>query len=240
MKLLYVDDKKTWHKLFETVLSLKGVEVLHAYTSKEALNVANSEKPDVAVVDVTISYGKAYDLISDLARLGIPVIVVGYEAEGFDRDRALSLGAYDTLKKPFKVEDLVELLRHIKRETPEVEEKLELVLPGEREPEVVTLEPEEEQFTLESEVPVIPVEEEVPAKEAQAGEEAVPTEETLEKVEKESAGRVKGKLEELSGVQIPEEKVEAIVREIAWEVIPEIAEKVIREEIEKLIRSRLA
>jgi len=34
--------------------------------------------------------------------------------------------------------------------------------------------------------------------------------------------------------------IEALIKEVIWEVVPEIAEKVIREEIEKLIKSRLA
>lgn len=253
MKLLYVDDKKTWHRLFEIVLSLRGVDVLHARTPKEALNIASSEKPDLVLVDVSISGGTGYDVIQDLQNLGIPVVLIGYKAEGFDRDKALSLGAYGALEKPFTVEELLDLLRQIKKEIPKPEERLELTPAETEEVEVVSFEPE-------GEVPVVPVEEElgetvpvVPVEVEEEREErkvAAAVEESEKPVEEEvSAGEsvaaeakeeVKRKVEEMSGVTVPEEKIEEIVREVAWEVVPEIAERVIREEIEKLIRSRLA
>ncbi len=264
MKLLYVDDKKTWHRLFEIVLSLRGIDVLHAYTLKEALNVAASEKPDLALVDVSISGASAYELIPEILRLGVPVVVIGHRAEGFDREKALSLGAYEALEKPFTVEELLDLIRKAKKEAPKPEEKLELTVPSsEGEFELVSLE-SEPQETLEvvpaetheegipvvpveeefrESVPVIPVELEEPEKEEISPEK--PVGETEEKVfeksvSEEAKEKVKSKAEEVSGITIPEEKVEQIVREVAWEVIPEIAERIIREEIEKLIRSRLA
>ena len=262
MKLLYVDDKKTWHKLFEIVLSLRGVDVLHAYTLKEALNVAASEKPDLALIDVSISGASAYDLIPEILRLGVPVVVIGHRAEGFDREKALSLGAYEALEKPFTVEELLEIIRKAKKEAPKPEEKLELTVPSsegefelvglESEPqetEVVPIETQEEGVPavsveeFQESVPVIPVELEEPEKEEISPEKTV--EEAEEKVfekpvSEEVKEEVRRRAEEVSGVTVPEDKVEQIVREVAWEVIPEIAERVIREEIEKLIRSRLA
>ena len=262
MKLLYVDDKKTWHKLFEIVLSLRGVDVLHAYTLKEALNVAASEKPDLALIDVSISGASAYDLIPEILRLGVPVVVIGHRAEGFDREKALSLGAYEALEKPFTVEELLEIIRKAKREAPKPEEKLELTVPSsegefelvglESEPqetEVVPIEAQEEGVPavsveeFQESVPVIPVELEEPEKEEISPEKTVEEAEAkvFEKpVSEEVKEEVKRRAEEVSGVTVPEDKVEQIVREVAWEVIPEIAERVIREEIEKLIRSRLA
>jgi len=263
MKLLYVDDKKTWHKLFEIVLSLRGVDVLHAYTPKEALNVASLEKPNVAVVDVSLSNGTGYDVIPDLVRLGVPVILIGYKAEGFDREKALSMGAYGALEKPFTVEEFLDLLRDLKKKAPELKEQFELTVPQEGEFEVVNLEPETHELeSAEPELPVIPVEGEleekvpvVPVEIEEEKEEEVPVEPVEEKTESteeelpapatepvvaEAKEEVKRKAEEVSGITVPEEKVEEIIREIAWEVVPEIAERVIREEIEKLIRSRLA
>lgn len=265
MKLLYVDDKKTWHRLFEIVLSLRGIDVLHAYTPKEALNVASSEKPNLAVVDVSLSNGTGYDVIPDLVKLGIPVILIGHKAEGFDREKAISLGAYSTLEKPFTVEELLDLLRQVKKEVPQLEEQLELTVPESGEFGVVNLEPETSEISvpesLEPEVPVLPVKEEleenvpvIPVEIEEEKEEQLLPQEPVEKLEEtvkgeipqtepvvsEAKQEVKRKAEEVSGITVPEEKVEEIIREIAWEVVPEIAEKVIREEVEKLIRSRLA
>lgn len=163
MKVLFVDEKNTWHKFFDLVLSLRGVEVLHANTVKEALNVAFSEKPDVAIVDVSVYNASGYEVIPKLVEVGIPVIFIGYEKEGFNKEKALSLGALEAIKRPFTVEDLIEALRRAKKEELKPQE-LQLVLPEEtqttEEEEIPTVSVPEETVG-ESNVPVIPVEEKV-------------------------------------------------------------------------------
>ncbi|RUM90557.1 MAG: hypothetical protein DSZ26_02765 [Thermovibrio sp.] len=265
MKVLFVDDKETWHKLFDVVLSLRGIDVVHAKTLKEALNVVSTEKPDVAIVDVTISLSSGYELLPELVKLGVPAIFIGYEKEGFDAEKALSLGALKALRKPFTVDELISTLREVKGKSLPVQPELvvsPLEEPEEKPPEVVTLQPEE------SEIPTIPVIEEETPKEfpvlqetrkeerttsattlKQLPEEKIPvvevSTEELEKsvpeeaIEKKAVEEVKKKSKGV-GISLPEERVEEIIREIAWEVIPEVAEKVIREEVEKLIKSRLA
>ncbi len=266
MKVLFVDDKETWHKLFDVVLSLRGIDVVHAKTLKEALNVVSTEKPDVAIVDVTISLSSGYELLPELVKLGVPTIFIGYEKEGFDAEKALSLGALKALKKPFTVDELISTLREVKGKSLPVQPELVVSpleeKPEEKPPEVVTLQPEE------SEIPAIPVieeetPEELPVLQETRKEERTTSATTLKQLPEEKIPVVEVSTEELeksvpeeaieekaleeikekskgAGISLPEEKVEEIIREIAWEVIPEVAEKVIREEVEKLIKSRLA
>ncbi|WP_457678875.1 response regulator [Thermovibrio sp.] len=239
MKVLIADDKQTWHKLFEIVLSLRGIDVVHAYSPKEAISKAASERPDVALIDVSLSGGTAYDVIKDVKELGVPVVVMGYSVEGLNAEKAKSLGAYEILEKPFTVEELLSILRKIKAEGVKPEEKApELVLPTEEELPVINLE--------ETPVETIELEEEGATLEALPVEEAsLPTEEkkeSLPQVKEEVVEKVAEPVSKAVSkeLNLPQEKIEEIVREIAWEVIPEIAEKVIREEVEKLIKSRLA
>jgi len=243
MKVLLVEGKDTWRKLFKGVLSLRGMEVLEAKTPKEALNLAVSEKPEVAVVDVDSSLTIDYDLIKALREVGVPSLVIGYRALGFDPDEALRSGAVSVLEKPFTVEELIEALKAVKSGKPALEEKTSLVLPVggeveevpvEEEIPVLRLDEEEpETIELESEVPV-----EVSAEIPEIKEEVIEEREELrEEITEKVAQSVS---QELSQLPLPQEKVEEIIREVAWEVIPEIAEKVIKEEIEKLIKSRLA
>jgi len=197
------------------------------------LNKSVSENPDVVILDVTLSTGSGYEVLPNIAELGIPVILTGYSFEGFDRERALELGAFAALEKPFTVEELLGLLREIKGKGLGKEpEALELVVPEGGEMEVISLDESElpeplsvETLSLEEPEEVLEIKEPKP--------EGLSKEKLEEKVVRE----VKGELKELP---LAQEKVEEIVREIAWEVIPEIAEKVIREEIERLIKSRLA
>ncbi len=241
MKVLIAEDKKTWHKLLEIVLSLRGIDVLHAHTPGEAINKAVSEKPDAAVVDLTLSNGTAYDVIKEITDFGVPVIVIGYRAEGLDPERAKSLGAYEVLEKPFTVEDLLSVLRKLKGEEPAlaVEEKTSLVVPEGEEVKGITPKEEEIEVVGLEENPIETIESEEPS--------PLPLEEVKEEVEeelkpqskevvKEAEKSVDKGIPEVSQVSLPPEEVKEIVREATWEVIPEIAEKVIREEVEKPVR----
>ncbi len=237
MKVLIGEDKKTWHRLLEIILSLRGVDVVHAYTPKEVIDEAVSEKPDVAVIDYTLSGGTSYDVIKELKELGIPVIAVGYESEGFNPLRAKELGAVKALKKPFTVQEFLDAVKEVRSlEKPQPAEPT-LVLheaPAEIPPEPEEVEVVEIGGLEESPIEVVEVREPEVAPQVEGNKE-----ELLKKAVERTSQEVKEKVE--SGrVELPPEKVEEIVREVAWEVIPEIAEKVIREEIEKLVRSRLA
>ena len=173
MKVLYADDKKTWHILMEKVLSLRGVEVVHAYSPKEISNLAVAEKPDVIILDMTVQNAKAYDVLPQLLSLGIPILVIGYEKEGFDASRLKTMGAVKLLKKPFTVDELIASLRELKAKLPELkkEEELEFVFtvpPGVKEEEKKELKPPEpklEEIAPTESVPEIEIQ--IPSEEKQ-------------------------------------------------------------------------
>jgi len=231
MKVLLVEDRETWRRLFEKVLSARGIDVISASTPKEALNLALSQKPELAIVDFSPFTGApSYEVIKSLTELGVPVIALGYTSRGFEPEAAKAAGAIEVLEKPFTVEELVALIRKVKEEKPVLEEKTAIVLPVQGEIEEIAPQPEEELQVIElGEEPeeAVEVEAEIPA--LNLSQESV-----VEKVAQPVSQELSKEL------PLPAEKVEAIIREIAWEVIPEVAEKVIREEIEKLIKSRLA
>ncbi len=261
MKVLFVDDKRTWHTLFEKILSGRGIDVLHAYTLKEALNVINDEKPDIVILDATIRNANIYDVLPEILELGVPVLAIGYRAEGFDPQKVLSMGAVAALEKPFEAQVLIEELRRLKRELPALKKEIkpELMLtqpPGSGEVEEVipiegvSVSPSEEMEELHVEPvqevnilePVSPVEE--PRIDVEPQEIHIEEMPSVERVTKEVVEETKKVVQPAVPSEpqniLKEEEVERILREIAWEVIPEIAEKVIREEIQEFIKSRLA
>ncbi len=233
MKILFADDKKNWHILFENVLKERNIKVLHAYTPKDVVEKISQERPNVVILDMTLRDGSALDVLPGIVKEGIPVIVIGYKSEGLDEEKLKSYGASRVLQKPFTVNELLSVLEELGERTVEheEEEKLEIVLPEEatispsepEELEIIELEPEEE-IEVQPEQ-LSQVQEEQPVKEETLSTSTVATSTEISK-------------EELKELLKPE--IENIIREIVWEVVPEIAEKVIREEIERLIKSRLA
>ncbi|SNR62144.1 response regulator [Desulfurobacterium atlanticum] len=161
MKVLYADAKNMWHKLMEKVLEPRGVEIVHAYSLKEVLNKINSEKPEVAILNVSLRNGKAYEIIPNIFSLGVPVILIGLKSEGLDEEKAKALGVKFVLPKPFTVDDLFRAINEARLEKPKVEDKEELPAivhsGGVKEPvedeEVIDLTPvEQEQHVDELEV----------------------------------------------------------------------------------------
>lgn len=133
MKILYAGNKKNWHLLIEKVLTARSVEVVHAYSLKETLNKISQDNPDVVILDMTLQNGTAFDALPRIVKLGAPVLVIGYEKEGFNGEKLKALGATDVLRKPFTVEELLSVLRSFKKMLPELKKKkeLEIVLPDE-------------------------------------------------------------------------------------------------------------
>jgi len=242
MKVLFADDRESWHTLIDKVLQPREIEVIHARSLKETLNRSISEDPDVVLIDVSLENGKAYDVIPEIVRNGLPVILIGLKSEGFDEEKAKELGINYTLRKPFTVEELVKTLNEAKLKKRPAEREARIILPGgvthevtveanigTVEVESVNVEPEKEEEAEAIEVEPVKVEAlSEPVKvepEEEAKPERIPT---------------KPEVSEEEIARITKERVDGIVREIAWEVIPDIAEKVIREEIEKFIKSRKA
>ncbi|WP_022846590.1 MULTISPECIES: response regulator [unclassified Desulfurobacterium] len=154
MKVLYADAKKTWHTLMEKVLAPRGVELIHAETLKEVLNKVNTEKPEVAIINVALKNGKAYDVIPDILSAGIPVVFIGLKSEGFDEEKAKEMGVKFVLPKPFTVDDLFRLVNEARLEKPKMEvkaEKPEIVLTGGKKehPEEIEITPAEEVMEIQ-------------------------------------------------------------------------------------------
>ena len=240
MKILYADDKKNWHILFENVLKERGIKVLHAYTSKDVIEKISQERPDVVILDMTLRGSSALDVLPDIAKKRLPVLVIGYKKEGLDEEKLKSYGASRVLQKPFTVNELMDVLEELTLERKEKvleheeEEKLEIVLPEEA---TVSPSEQEELEILEIEPEEMEVQ---PEQLSQVQEEQQPVKPAREKTLSTSVAATSTEIskEELKEILKPE--IENLIREIVWEVVPEIAEKVIREEIEKLVKSRLA
>jgi len=244
MKVLFADDKNTWHILIDKVLKPREIEVVHSKSLKETLNKVFSDDPDVVLIDVSLENGKAYNIIPEILKNGFPVVLIGLKSEGLDEGKAKELGVEFVMRKPFTIDDLIKTLNEAKLRKKPGEREAKAILPGGKTTEELpVLEEVPSKPTPEKELEIQPIEIE-PAPSI--------SEEAIEPIEIESAPSTAEEKEESLEAKIPTEKVNAeirkilkeevekVVREIAWEIIPEIAEKVIREEIEKLIKSRSA
>ncbi len=114
-KILIVDDEVYIRALLEQTLEDlegAGVEILSVSNGQEAWKVAQSERPDLVIVDVMmpgISGYKVCQLIkSDAALSHAHVIMLTARGQEIDRLHGAEVGANEYMTKPFDPDYLIE------------------------------------------------------------------------------------------------------------------------------------
>jgi len=109
-KVLIVDDETNVRRLLHTILG-KKFDVLEAEDGRQAIEITNSQKPDVVLMDMMMpkmdGLTACHMIKNDPATKSIPVIMV--TAIGFELNVKLSqqMGASGYVTKPFSSEDLL-------------------------------------------------------------------------------------------------------------------------------------
>src|SRR5262249_46066336 len=113
-KLLLVEDNEMNRDMLSRRLTRKGYELLLAMDGEEGVAAANTQKPDLILMDITLPKLNGWDatraLKSDERTRGIPVIALTALAMVTDREKALESGCDDYDTKPV---DLPRLLGKI-------------------------------------------------------------------------------------------------------------------------------
>jgi two-component system nitrogen regulation response regulator GlnG len=109
IKILVVDDEAEIRSLLAAVLQSKGYEVVTAADGAAALQAVPRERPAVILMDLSMPRMNGMDALPEIKRLDaeVPVIICTAHADLATAVRAMKLGAYDYLTKPFDVELLI-------------------------------------------------------------------------------------------------------------------------------------
>jgi DNA-binding response OmpR family regulator len=114
--ILIVDDEKRLVSLVESYLTQEGYRVATAYNGKEALTVAEKEKPDLIILDIMMPEMNGYDFMrAHRAQHDTPIIMLTAKVEDDDKIIGLELGADDYVVKPFKPRELMARVRNVLR-----------------------------------------------------------------------------------------------------------------------------
>ena len=115
-KALVVDDEPNVRRLLYTILS-KNFEVFEGEDGKQAIEIANAQKPDVILMDMMMpkmdGLTACHIIKKDPATKSIPVIMV--TAIGFELNIKLSqqMGASGYVTKPFSSQVLLEKIAEV-------------------------------------------------------------------------------------------------------------------------------
>ena len=116
--VLVADDEVRVTKLVELALSDEGFRVITAEGGREALEKAETYRPDVVLLDIMMPDLDGVEVMREL-RERRPVAVILLSAKDSTSDKAvgLDLGADDYLAKPFHPDELAARIRAVLRRT---------------------------------------------------------------------------------------------------------------------------
>jgi DNA-binding response OmpR family regulator len=114
--ILVIDDEKRLVSLVQSYLQQEGYHVVTAYNGKEALPVAQKEKPDLIILDIMMPEMNGYDFMrAHRTESDTPIIMLTAKVEDDDKIIGLELGADDYVTKPFKPRELMARVRNVLR-----------------------------------------------------------------------------------------------------------------------------
>ena len=107
-KILVVDDEKEITDLVTLYLENEGFQVFKFYDSRKAMNYAEKEEMDLAVLDIMMPGIDGLELCRFIReRYTCPIIMLTAKGAEIDKINGLTLGADDYVTKPFLPLELV-------------------------------------------------------------------------------------------------------------------------------------
>lgn len=120
-KVLIVDDKASSATMISLALKTEGLKCITAPGGREGLALAQSEEPDLILLDIVMPDIQGWEVIRllklDARTRYIPVIMISALGEPHQVAKGLDLGAEDYLRKPFSNEELVARVRSVLRKS---------------------------------------------------------------------------------------------------------------------------
>jgi DNA-binding response OmpR family regulator len=109
--ILVVDDQPDNVFILQDRLQREGFRILTAYDGLTCISIAESEKPDLILLDVMMPGLSGFDvcerLIKNTVTSSIPIILVTALTDVEDIKRGLQAGAFDYIKKPYNRAELI-------------------------------------------------------------------------------------------------------------------------------------
>lgn len=145
-KILIIDDAEFILDSTAVLLEFEGYEVITALNGEDGIKLAETEKPDLIICDVSMPGLNGYDVITHLKNNKetetIPFVFLTAFTEKAKMREGMAKGADDYLTKPFEKSDLLNVVetqlkksknleKHVQEKVEEIGKKLNYALPHE-------------------------------------------------------------------------------------------------------------
>ena len=116
MKILVVDDEELLVKGIRFNLQNEGYTVLTGFNGLEALQIAQSQQPDLIILDVMMPEMDGLTACAKIREFSnVPIILLTAKADDMDKLMGFDHGADDYLTKPFNILELKARIRALLR-----------------------------------------------------------------------------------------------------------------------------
>lgn len=117
-RLLIADDQEPVRAMVRITLATQGWEIVEATNAIQALALARSERPDLALLDIDLGAGPTgFDVCramkEDESTSQIPIVMLTALDNESDRAKGFAAGADRYLTKPFSPLALIDMIRAI-------------------------------------------------------------------------------------------------------------------------------
>jgi DNA-binding response OmpR family regulator len=115
-RVLVVDDEPSLSQTVSYTLRREGFDVATAGDGRAALDAAQSQPPDLIVLDLSLPGIDGLEVCRRIRRTSaVPILMLTARGEEVDRIVGLEVGADDYLAKPFSMRELVARIRALLR-----------------------------------------------------------------------------------------------------------------------------
>lgn len=116
MNVLIIDDELLIRDVVKEYCLNEGFKVLEAENGIDALEVLQTEKVDIIVLDIMMPKMDGYTFFSKMKEnYNIPTIVLSARGEEYDKLFGFSIGIDDYLTKPFSPKELIARIKAISK-----------------------------------------------------------------------------------------------------------------------------
>ena len=114
-KLLLVEDDPTLIRMLTSFLTTENFQITSVTGQKAAAKAMEANRPDLALVDISLAEGNGFAVCANAKELGVPVIFLTASSDEFSVVTGLDMGADDYISKPFRPRELVSRIRSVLR-----------------------------------------------------------------------------------------------------------------------------
>ena len=114
-KLLLVEDDPTLIRMLTSFLTTENFQITSVTGQKAAAVAMEADRPDLALVDISLAEGNGFAVCANAKELGVPVIFLTASSDEFSVVTGLDMGADDYISKPFRPRELVSRIRSVLR-----------------------------------------------------------------------------------------------------------------------------